>query len=330
MKKVAYIARGLSKNGVRSFLETNLQNLDKQEAEYYLFTDEKEFSNKFPDLKVIYIKKANKLYWDNILLTKEILKLKMDEVIYPKNIIPVFHLFLPITKTIYVLDLAFKYKELNAYKKTDSLYMNLFLGLSLIFANKIIAISNFTKNEIIKFYPLIKKDKIVVEHLKPNSIFKKIIDKKKINEVIKKYNLKLPFIFYCGSISPRKNILSLLRAFNEIKEEIPHNLYLLSSRQWNAEKELKMVAELSPRVRIIKDVPDKDLVVFYSVADLFVYPSLYEGFGLPIKEAEACGCKVVTNNFGAMKEISKNKSLLINTSDFKNFYKFLLKELIND
>lgn len=318
MKKIAYIARGLSKNGVRSFLETNLQNLDNKEAEYYLFTDENDFSNKFLDLKVIYIKKANKLYWDNILLTKEILKLKINEVIYPKNIIPIFHLFLPITKTIYVHDLAFKYKKLNAYKKADSLYMNLFLGLSLIFANKIIAISNFTKNEIIRFYPFINHKKIKVEHNKINKIFKKNTNIKKINKIVKKYNLRLPFVFYCGSISPRKNILSLLNAFNEIKEEVPHDLYLLSSRQWNADKELEMIKKLAPRVRIIKDVPDEDLVVFYSIADLFVYPSLYEGFGLPIKEAEACGCRVLATKIPSLLEIYGSSIKIKNSQDFSN------------
>lgn len=308
MKKVALVARGLSKNGVRSFIETNLAqyNLEKKEN-FLVFTDESDFVAKYPNLKIVYIKKTNKLWWDNVLLLQQILKLKIDEVIYTKNIIPFTHLFFSFTKTIYVLDLAFKYPALKAYKKLDTLYMNVFLGLSLKFAKQILAISQFTKDEIIKLYPQINPDKIIVQHLKISSTFKKITDQKKIQQVINKYGLQLPFIFYCGSISPRKNILSLLRAFQAVQSQLSHRLYLLSSRQWNAQEEMKIIEDdHGKRIRIISDVSDEELVVFYSIADLFVYPSLYEGFGLPIKEAEACGCKVLCADIPTSREIGRS------------------------
>lgn len=315
MKKIGFIARGLSKNGVRSFIETDLEkyNLEKKEN-YFIFTDEKSFITKYPNLKVIYLKKSNKLFWDNFLLTKHLLKIKINEVIYTKNVIPFLHLFLPFEKTIYVLDLAFKYKELEAYKWLSSLYMNVFLGLSLRNSKKIIAISNFTKNEIMKFYPSIREDKIVVRHLEISPIFKKIVDKKRINDVIVKYNLELPFIFYCGSISPRKNILNLIKSFQKIQNEIPHQLYLISSRFWNADQELELIRnDQQKRIKIISNVTDEDLVVFYSIADLFVYPSLYEGFGLPIREAYAAGCNVLCSNIPTSIEISEKADFF----DFK-------------
>lgn len=328
MKKIGFIARGLSKNGVRSFIETDLEkyNLEKKEN-LYIFTDEQDFTLKYPNLKVIYIKKSNKLIWDNFLLTKQLLKNRIDEVIYTKNIVPFSHLFLSFEKTVYVLDLAFKYKELEAYKWFASLYMNIFLGLSLKAAKKIIAISNFTKSEVLKFYPFVDHGKIVVKHLTVNPIFKKITNQKRINEVINKYNLKLPFIFYCGSISPRKNILNLIKSFQAIQNKIPHQLYLISSRFWNAEQELELIKnDQKRRIKVIPDVPDKDLVVFYSIADLFIYPSLYEGYGLPIKEAEATKCKVLCSNIPTSTEISKEAIFFdYKKDDFSNEINNFLK-----
>ncbi|MBU1033820.1 glycosyltransferase family 4 protein [Patescibacteria group bacterium] len=328
MKKIALIARGLSKNGVRSFIETDLAkyNLEKKEN-FFVFTDEKNFVFKYPNLEVVYISKTNKLIWDNLLLTINLLKNQIDEVIYTKNIIPLFHLFLPFKKIIYVLDLAFKYPKLKAYKIFDTLYMNVLLGISLKFADKVIAISQFTKGEILKFYPKISEQKIVVEHLAISSIFKKIVDQEKINKIVKKYGLKLPFIFYCGSISPRKNILNLLKSFQAIQNKIPHQLYLLSSRWWNSDKELEIIKKNgNKKIQIIKDVVDEDLAVFYSIADLFVYPSLYEGYGLPIKEAEACGCKVLCSDIPTSLEIAK-KSHFFSLSKKENFSKKIMELL---
>lgn len=306
MKKIALVARGLSKNGVKSFIETNLNKFNKEKRQnLIIFTDEKDFINKFSNLKTVYIRSRNKLLWDNIHLLLALLKNQVDEVIYTKNIIPLSHLFFSFKKTIYVLDLAFKYPKLKAYKILDTFYMNSFLGLSLKFADKIISISQFTKDEIMKFYPKTNKQKIKVQHLAISEIYKKVTDQKKINEIIEKYDLKLPFMFYCGSISPRKNILNLLKAFQSIQNKIPHQLYLLSSRNWNSRKEITIVENnFEKRIRIISNVTDKELAVFYSIADLFIYPSLYEGFGLPIKEAEACGCKVLCADIPTSREVS--------------------------
>ena len=117
-----------------------------------------------------------------------------------------------------------------------------------------------------------------------------------------------------------KNILNLLKAFNEIKDEVPHDLYLVSSRIWNSDDVLEFLDKnLKNRVRIIKGVTDKELAVFYSIADLFIYPSLYEGYGLPIKEAEACGCKVLTSNFGAMKEVAGEMTKLMDSKSYIAF-----------
>lgn len=327
MSKIAFVARGLSKNGVRSFIETELDKENKKaNSNYLLFTDEKEYKDKYKNLKTVYIKPRNKIIWDYIVLLFYLKKHKIDEAIYTKNIVPFTHVLGAWKKTVYVLDLAFKYPDLKAYKKLDSLYMSLLLGLSLRIADEIWAISKFTKDEVLKFFSFVDDKKIMVKHLPINNVFKKITNKKEINRVRTKYGLNNKFIFYCGSISPRKNILNLLKAFDSIKNKIPHNLYLVSSRIWNSDDVLAYLDQnLKDRVRIIKGVTDAELAVLYSIADLFVYPSLYEGYGLPIKEAEACECRFLTSDFGAMREIVEGKTSVTNSKNVESLKKDILR-----
>lgn len=320
-EKIALIARGLTLNGVRSFIESVVakeNDAPKSNETFFLFTDEEKYQKRFKNIKVIYIKKSNKLFWDYLALPYYLYKYQIKEAIYTKNIIPFTHFIFSWKKTIYVLDLAFKYPKLKAYRFWDSLYMNLFLGISVKNSDKILAISKFTRDEIVKFYPFVNKNKISVNYLPINPIFRKIENKKDIQSLINKYKLELPFIFYCGSISPRKNILNLLKAFGIVKNDLPHNLYLLSSRNWNSGEVFTYLnQQADEKVKIINNVSDEELAIFYSIADLFVYPSIYEGFGLPIKEAEACRCKVLTSNFGAMKEISGKETFLVDSANAK-------------
>lgn len=325
--KTAFIARGLSKNGVRSFIETEFEKENKKKrSNLIVFTDEKDYQARFPNLEVVYIKATNKLVWDYLVLPFYLKKYKVEEAIYTKNIVPFTHVFGNWKKISYVLDLAFKYPELKAYKKFDALYMNLFLGLSLRISDEIWPISEFTKNEICNFFPFTKNKKIIVKDLMISNIFKKVKDRKEISKIKKKYQLNDKFIFYCGSISPRKNILNLLKAFNEVKDNFDHDLYLVSSRSWNSDDVLDYLDKnLKDRARIIQGITDEELVSFYSIADLFVYPSLYEGYGLPIKEAEACGCKVLTSNFGSMKEVAGKKTFRVDTKNVNKLSESILE-----
>jgi glycosyltransferase involved in cell wall biosynthesis len=176
------------------------------------------------------------------------------------------------------------------------------------FASQILTISQFTKNEIIKFLGIPAK-KVKVIYLGVGREFRRVTDRRRLTKVMKKFRLQTPFLFYAGSLSPRKNILRLVMAFHALVERIPHHLYLVSGRRWNApniEHYIKQ-NDLEHRIHLLPHLEDYDLISFYSLASAFIYPTLYEGFGLPVIEALACGCiPVVSRSIPAREIVKKN------------------------
>jgi glycosyltransferase involved in cell wall biosynthesis len=183
--------------------------------------------------------------------------------------------------------------------------MKSLMKLSCKISDKTISISKSTKKDLIEILK-INPNKIQTVYLAVEDDFKIIRSPKKIEKIKKKYKLNQPFIFYCGSISPRKNILRMLEAFNEIKDKIPHNFYLTGNAEWKMSIVSKYIKEndLDRRVIKIGFVDEDDLPGIYNLADLLLFPSLYEGFGLPILEAQACGCPVLTSNVTSCPEVA--------------------------
>jgi glycosyltransferase involved in cell wall biosynthesis len=305
-RKIGFIARGLTKGGVTRFIDNLLKEFDLNENYvFYLFTDEESYLNRFKNIKVVYIKKSNKLFWDYFFCFNTLRKNNIDYIIYPKNIIPVTHLLLRSKKFNIIHDLGYFEKELDAYRFLDTLYMKSLMGISCSFADKILAVSEFTKRELIKrFKSNSDKIKVISEAVEGN--FNVLDNNTFANEIMRKYNLNPPFIFYCGSVTPRKNILRMLKAFNEIKDKIPHNFYLTGNAEWKMSIVSKYIKENDLYKRVIKIgfVDEDDLPKIYNLADLLLFPSLYEGFGLPILEAQACGCPVLTSNVTSCPEVA--------------------------
>lgn len=324
MNKICFIARGLNDGGVQRMILNLLKEFENyQQDSFYVLTDREDFMDKFKKLKIVYIKNKNKIFWDYFQSLPVIKKIKPDCIIYPKNIIPLTHLLLPAKKINVIHDLGYFEKNLNAYKTLDTIYMKTFMKLSCQIANKTIAVSEFTKKDIINRLNInSKKITTILEAVEEE--FKQIKDKNMLQKVIKKYDLKLPFIFYCGSLSPRKNLIRSLKAFNKIKDKIPHNFYLTGNTKWAEDKTLEFINKnenLSKRVKILGYLPNQELVVLYNLADFLLFPSLYEGFGLPILEAQACGCPVLTSNATSCPEVADDSAHLVDPysiDDIKN------------
>lgn len=305
--RIGIIARGLTKGGVARYIRNILREFDRNnfEHEFFLFTDEPLQEKEYKNIHVIYIKKANKLIWDYIKVLSSLKRQRLDVVLYPKNIIPItHHWFLNSKKVNVIHDLAYFDTNLNEYKFFDTIYMRTFMGLSCRIADRIIAVSQNTKNDIIKILN-IPKEKIIVVYEGVEDKFKRQSNQGLIEKTLKKFKIKRPFMFYCGSLSPRKNILRTLQAFNEIKDKLPHNIYLAGGQSWHDKDVLNYIkGNLINRVFQIGYITDDELINLYSSADLFLFPSLYEGFGLPILEAQACGCSVLTSSTTSCGEIA--------------------------
>jgi glycosyltransferase involved in cell wall biosynthesis len=315
--KIGFSARGLSipSGGVRQYIESILPALAGQidKDELFVFYNDEKFCGLAPNCSEILIKGNNKIIWDLILLPQMLKKLGIDAVIFPKNVVPfnaTYHCFAVIH------DLAYFDKKLNAYPLLDTIYMRMMIPRSVLQATHIFAVSESTKKDIIHYTKCSPK-KLTVTYEAADEIYRPIQNQETLNTVRSKFNLPDRFILYAGSLSPRKNIITLLRAFAAISNKIPHNLVLTASKSWKDKQVYKTINQLKLTTRINKlgYVSAEDMPSLYNIADVFVYPSLYEGFGLPVLEAMQCGCPVVASNVTSIPEVAGNAALLIDPFD---------------
>ena len=149
-----------------------------------------------------------------------------------------------------------------------------------------------------------------------NKIFKPI----KSRQVLKKNNLKENYLLCVGTLEPRKNILGLVKAFSKVLKNNPNeHLIIVGRKGWKYREIFKLVKtkKLDDKITFLEEIDTKDLPALYSHAKMFVYPSLYEGFGLPPLEAMNCKCPVITSNNSSLPEVAKDAAILINPRNTK-------------
>jgi len=201
-------------------------------------------------------------------------------------------------------------------------------------SKKIIADSKSTKNDIVKFFK-IDPSRIGVVYLAADNLFKKLPEKEKDKNVLKKYKINKKYILSVGTIEPRKNFITLIKAFNLIKQKktgTDYKLVIAGRTGWKSEATY-LERENSPyrdNILFIGRVPDKDLVQIYNQAELFVYPSLFEGFGLPSLEAMSCGLPVIASDTSSLKEVIGNAGILVTAGDESKLKKQILHVLENE
>jgi len=184
-------------------------------------------------------------------------------------------------------------------------YLNQVVPWSINRASHILADSQATKDDLIHIWR-ISADKITVLYSGVNETFQPVTEKTRLTAVRRKYNLgDAPYILSVGTVQPRKNYQMLIRAFQPVAANYPHNLVIAGGKGWLYDEMLAEVEKqnLNGRVHFIGFVDDADLPTLYSAATLFALPSLYEGFGLPLLEAMACGVPVLTSNVSSLPEV---------------------------
>lgn len=197
-------------------------------------------------------------------------------------------------------------------------------------ADRIIAISHFTKQEILELYPHIPEEKVFVTWLGVHERFR-IVSPEQKEAVRCKYGFDRPFILSVSTIEPRKNLKTLIKAFSRIKDHIDHDLVLTGAYGWNSKDIYSLITDLklNARIKFTGYVDIEDLPAIYNLADLFIYPSLYEGFGLPPLEAMACGCPVITSNVASLPEVVGDAAETIDPLDI-DFLSFATEKLLHN
>lgn len=185
-------------------------------------------------------------------------------------------------------------------------------------ATQIITVSEYSKSDIQRYFG-VSEDKITVTHLAADDIYQPMDRDKARSVIFNKYGVERRYILYLGGFSPRKNIARLIKAFQKVRDnfEKPIDLLILGEHQrsYNALWSLTEKLNLTDNVKFLNFIPTDDLPYFYNGADVFVYPSLYEGFGLPPLEAMQCGTPVVTSNVSSIPEIVGDAALLADPYD---------------
>ena len=198
----------------------------------------------------------------------------------------------------------------------------------------IITVSEYSKKDILRFFPNFPSEKIYVTPLAANESFKPM-EKESCKNVIKNlFKIDSPFILYLGGFSSRKNVKSLILAFKKIIKDLPNDYKLvlggtLQDEGFNLQK-IVIDNNLENNVIFTGYLKDSLLPIFYNAADVFVYPSYYEGFGLPPLEAMCCKTPVITSNLTSIPEVTNNAALLINPSNEDELSDALIKILKDD
>lgn len=269
----------------------------------------------FPNYKIV--KKFAPCVWTQTRFALGIWKENPDVLWMPVHSLP-FIRKKKMKTVVTIHDLAFKFFP-DHFPKKDLFKINLFTDYAVRHADKLIAISESTKKDILKLYPKTDPNKIrVIYHGFDSEVFSGARDIKKENEIKKKLEIGENYILYAGALQPRKNLETLISAFEILKKEANSDLQLVlaGEKAWLSEKIVKK-AQNSPFSRDIK-MPGKlkfcDVGHLYRAAGIYVYPSLYEGFGIPVLEAFAAQIPVITADNSSLREVAGEAALYFNTS----------------
>jgi len=181
-------------------------------------------------------------------------------------------------------------------------------------ADLIITISSFSKNDLIELLGIPEEKIRVVPHgVSPS--FVPIRDKETLEKIREKHGIKENYILFVGMLQPCKNIVSLLEAFSELKNSsnLPHQLVIAGGKGWIYDEIFQRFKELKLEKDVIftGHVSHDELPALYSGADLFILPSRFESFGIPVLEAMACGTPVIASNACALPETTGGATLLV-------------------
>tara|TARA_B100000900_G_scaffold416182_1_gene449787 strand:+ start:1421 stop:2536 length:1116 start_codon:yes stop_codon:yes gene_type:complete len=286
------------------------------ENEYYLFSPiitnkpRLEFINN--NLNIISPKGIiNKLfpsYWRSKNIIKDLKKNKIDLYHGLSHELPIGIEKTKIKTVVTIHDLIFL-RFPNLFTKIDRKIYEKKFRSACENSDKIIAVSNQTKKDIINFFD-IKENKIEVIYQGCNPVFKSEKKTNEILEVKKKFNLFEDYLLYVGSIEERKNLMTLLHSLNDLQNR---NLIIIGDGKSYKEKCIQYIKKnnLSKKVKILTDLNLHEISCIYQNANIMIYPSIFEGFGIPILEALNSKIPVITSRGGCFLEAGGENSLYV-------------------
>jgi glycosyltransferase involved in cell wall biosynthesis len=209
-------------------------------------------------------------------------------------------------------------------------YVTWLIGAARQNAHAILTVSEYTKRDLLEHFPGIHADRVFVTHEAAGPEFGKITDAGALDRIAAKYSLRRPFVLFVGSLKRHKNVPALIEAVGRLRRAkgIPHEL-VLAGKRGSADGQLAALIDRSPFVRYLGEAEGRDLPGLYNLAEVFVLPSLREGFGLPVLEAMACGTPVIASNRTSLPEVAGDAGLLFDPEDIDALEQVLYNVLNN-
>jgi len=259
------------------------------------------------------------ILWAQVRLPLEMIRHPQDVYFFPSSTMPLW--YLPKRSVVTIHDVAFLFFP-DCFSPALRYWLKRSTQRSIRAAAKIITVSEATRQDVLAYYNIAPERVIAIHH----GVHRRFqpLERESVQPMLNRYHLPEPFLLCIGTLQRRKNIPRLIHAFYLLKQkhQIPHKLVLVGQqyRDLPEDEIVSTVARLSLQQDVIWAgyVPDQDMPALINGADAFVFPSLYEGFGMPILEAMACGVPVACSNTSSLPEVAGDAAMLFDPYSVEN------------
>ncbi len=318
----------------------NLQVIDKVN-EYFIFVkpdQDKSIIQETSNFKIVEIPGNLYPWWEQFKLPKVAKSLQCDVLHCTSNTAPYFKnipLITTLHDIIYMEGNVMKLlmSKASLYQKIGNLYRRCIVHRVVKNSKKLITVSNFEKENITNFFQL-KNHTIETVYNGVNEKFKINLETEYLKKCKAVHKLPENYVLHIANKDPRKNTIRVLVAFQKFlnQSKLPYKLVMLGCKEEDLILSLKEInaLELREHIVLLGYVSDNDLPAIYYFAELFLFPSLREGFGIPIIEAMACGIPVITSNTSSMPEVAGNAAHLVDPFNTDEICEGMMKIILDE
>ncbi len=309
--------------------------------EYVLYIDHPDHDGVLPqktNFKVKRLSPSNYLIWEQVVLPIQTKMDAIDLLHCTGNTAPIWidkriKLVSSIMDVMYLKDYSELPRSTSWYQRAGRHYRKNVVPRTVHRISRVLTISEFSKNDILRHMQALEADQVKVVYLSSNATYRLIDKVSAAQEIFKRYGIKDKYVFALGGMDPRKNTEMVIRKFIELKREhsIEEKLVIAGIPNWRETPFIDILKGSDYRDDFIflDYVSEEDLALLYNAASVFLYPSLYEGFGIPPLEAMSCGVPVITSNTTSIPEVVGDAAIQIDPANGQELKAAIIR-LTND